>query len=58
MIRVEQGGEYRGERYVSCDAHEDEPQPEGRTVERPIAMFEGESLAGLLAFIGEHLECP
>jgi hypothetical protein len=46
MIRVEQGGEYPGETYITCV-----------TDHQQHAQFEGWTLLELLAFIEEHKAC-
>lgn len=49
-IQVEQGGEYRGETYITCTAC-----PGGRYSDGP-GIFEGGSAAELMAFLAEHGE--
>jgi hypothetical protein len=41
MIRIDEGGEYEGELYIFCDAHD-------------VLYFEGRTLEELKAFIAEH----
>jgi hypothetical protein len=51
MIRIDQGGEYRGETYIFCTAHETTGPNNGQGWG---SIFEGDSLEDLMAFLTEH----
>ena len=50
MIRVDQGGEYRGETYIWCYVCSGGGYP----VRDEPGIFEGESIEELKAFLAEH----
>ena len=54
MLRVDPGGEYRGEVYVFCDSHPTEGWNNGQG---SGAIFDGGTAFDLLAFIAEHGFC-
>jgi hypothetical protein len=57
-LRVEEGGEYCGERYVFCDAHPLSVKRYQNNGYGTGEIFEGTSPAELLAFLAEHEQCP
>jgi hypothetical protein len=55
MLRIEPGGEYRGEVYISCDSH---PTTGYNNGQGRGAIFDGTSMMELAAFLVEHVGCP
>lgn len=53
-LRVDPGGEYRGEVYISCDSH---PTTGYNNGYGSGAIFDGTSRAELAEFIAEHANC-
>lgn len=54
MLAVTPGGEYRGEVYISCDSHPTVGYNNGYA---RGAIFDGDTQAGLVAFLVEHADC-
>ena len=55
MLRIAQGGEYRGETYIFCDCHETAGPDNGPGTGD---IFDGSTPDSLAAFISRHLGCP
>lgn len=51
---VSEGGEYRGERYIFCDAHPTVGRNNGQGCGE---IFEGDTIDELRAFLDRHAGC-
>lgn len=53
MLLIEEGGEYRGERYVYCDSH----PPGGHYSYGTGEIFTGTEVEELIKFLDDHRDC-